>query len=764
MNEQDASLTCYESLGAEHFADSVLSPDFVSGLSERETQVCPLYQEDATDFNKRPIEEPDAQEETDRRKRIQLENLLDRDPFDSNLFQFVDEKHTTQTDVPDDPSDRYTVTEPIQSYSFIAEAVERKERDMQLTEAKIYEHCTFEEVGWNPSAVTFHAVIRESGTVATAIMNATGDADSDVAQVVRLFRDSGCTASLFKYDDQVLGRRRLSAKYASEADELEIRRRRSIDRLKLIAFYKSRSNRSHLYMQLIRSIIANGTGPDDLREKLARATERLISNGQEHPTMEDVFFEMILMDGYVSCLFMRLARQLYFLPPSYTDIPLYCKNEECKQVVLCPLWCLHCGGKAVSVMNQAVIDNFTNGTEDIRHIQFAFDAIAATFGASAFNSRRGVFSTSAFLLSSAAISIGEPLMKASLKKLAKSLFSNNERRGLGTLGVFKQRWTAASPDFVFKSYVEHIVSGTWLRELGYNSIKEHGSPCSNTKGRLAQVERREIFGFEPGSVSKLDVPVSCKRYCSTCGCMRNKVERRLVSDDGKTETMIVQLPPTKGPYLIMDELNMDETQFYCSKCKNPLEKQIWFKDFTNLLSWPFVFEKAGIPLTDNQPHFNRRHITTKAVVFLARKARPYQSLERLGRLNYYHQCYFVTHLVLVASEYGTRSIADRSAFIEEHSFMSNAMDYAIKTKDVELVGEFCFCLKILADHPGNNMALANGMTFLRKSLANMDEVEAWVRFADDLEKRIHILYCIITGLFMHRRDLPSHDISTWADF
>jgi len=74
--------------------------------------------------------------------------------------------------------------------------------------------------------------------------------------------------------------------------------------------------------------------------------------------------------------------------------------------------------------------------------------------------------------------------------------------------------------------------------------------------------------------------------------------------------------------------------------------------------------------------------------------RCYQRLEDIGRDFYKHQCYFLTHLIYVFSDWGEHTL-NRQLFAEEFDFIIRNMVIAIRLKDSEIVGEFLQCLKIL---------------------------------------------------------------------
>jgi hypothetical protein len=79
--------------------------------------------------------------------------------------------------------------------------------------------------------------------------------------------------------------------------------------------------------------------------------------------------------------------------------------------------------------------------------------------------------------------------------------------------------------------------------------------------------------------------------------------------------------------------------------------------------------------------------------------RSYQSLDILGMNTFTHQCYFVTHLIYLFSDYGQHTL-NRHLFAEEFFFIIESMGVAVHIlDDPEIVGEFLQCMRILQVRP-----------------------------------------------------------------
>lgn len=75
--------------------------------------------------------------------------------------------------------------------------------------------------------------------------------------------------------------------------------------------------------------------------------------------------------------------------------------------------------------------------------------------------------------------------------------------------------------------------------------------------------------------------------------------------------------------------------------------------------------------------------------------RSYLTPEELGPTLFTDQCYLATHVIFLFSDYGKHPLK-RQLFTEEFMLIVRHIDYVCTTlEDVEVVGEFLHCLKIL---------------------------------------------------------------------
>jgi hypothetical protein len=102
-------------------------------------------------------------------------------------------------------------------------------------------------------------------------------------------------------------------------------------------------------------------------------------------------------------------------------------------------------------------------------------------------------------------------------------------------------------------------------------------------------------------------------------------------------------------------------------------------------------------------------------------ARSYQRIDELGEDYFKLQCYYLTHLIYVFSDWGQHTL-HRQLFAEEFEFIVINMRLVIEDlKDPEIVSEFLNCLRIMQFIPEEDPCIT-------------ELVLRGVRFLIDLEK------------------------------
>ena len=106
--------------------------------------------------------------------------------------------------------------------------------------------------------------------------------------------------------------------------------------------------------------------------------------------------------------------------------------------------------------------------------------------------------------------------------------------------------------------------------------------------------------------------------------------------------------------------------------------------------WCYLFEEVGVPLVC---HDGARVSWADAAALLP-GARRYRPLAELGDDFFRLQCYFLTHFLYVASDWGAHALR-AELYAEELAFLLENLSVVVRLDDPELVGEFVQCLGIL---------------------------------------------------------------------
>jgi len=142
----------------------------------------------------------------------------------------------------------------------------------------------------------------------------------------------------------------------------------------------------------------------------------------------------------------------------------------------------------------------------------------------------------------------------------------------------------------------------------------------------------DVMGYDP-SVDKF--PLTPKSHCSNCG---NEVITRGAKVAGATSSK--------------NGKNKEGQCTKCSECNHRLKMKVDYGCLTDALVWAYVFEDVGIDIRCNN------HSTSLAeVVSIMPLARCYQRIDELGHNFWKLQCYFLTHLIYVFSDWGQHALS-----------------------------------------------------------------------------------------------------------
>lgn len=230
----------------------------------------------------------------------------------------------------------------------------------------------------------------------------------------------------------------------------------------------------------------------------------------------------------------------------------------------------------------------------------------------------------------------------------------------------------------------------------------------------------DVIGFDP---RKHGVPMTHVGHCPNCG------KENVVNNQVKSNAC-------------------------CQNCNSTLESHTDYGALTDALVWAYLFEEVGMSLTC---HNSTVHLVD--VMSLLPQVRcAYKELPELGHDFFRLECYFVTHLIYVASDWGRHSLR-QDLFLEELIFLTRNLDEVVRNKDPELAGEFVQCLHILGVTKSNSLTAWNSiqcaMMFLMTVEESLGAKGTWVRNDLRIYDQYHASYCGALGLLAYRFQLES---------
>lgn len=184
----------------------------------------------------------------------------------------------------------------------------------------------------------------------------------------------------------------------------------------------------------------------------------------------------------------------------------------------------------------------------------------------------------------------------------------------------------------------------------------------------------------------------------------------------------------------------------CSSCGHVMQQKVDYSSLCDALVFAYIFEDIGIDFTCGS-----ERLTLMDIVKLLPLARCYQRIDELGKDTYKWQCYFITHVIYVFSDWGQHPLS-RQLFAEEFEFLVGNMDLAIRLNDPELVGEFLQCLKILGMEEWQDQdvwyVMTVGYEYLMKLEYSLQGMGRWIT-SRNAKDQYHTSYCASIGLLEH---------------
>ncbi|MES1912725.1 MAG: hypothetical protein MHM6MM_004951 [Cercozoa sp. M6MM] len=178
---------------------------------------------------------------------------------------------------------------------------------------------------------------------------------------------------------------------------------------------------------------------------------------------------------------------------------------------------------------------------------------------------------------------------------------------------------------------------------------------------------------------------------------------------------------------------------------------------TRALVWTSVLEDCDVRLRRGEGDVGdgpQQPVTLAEIAAQLPSLRPYGNEALLDAGNFSHACYFITHLLFVASSDDSRSWGARSLdpadFVEELVFLlAHMRDVVRHKKDAELVGEFLQSLRLLGLDDSHPLQLL-GMNFLLERERTLRGAGQGGMFVPSRScsyyMRYHAVYCAVAGL------------------
>ena len=126
--------------------------------------------------------------------------------------------------------------------------------------------------------------------------------------------------------------------------------------------------------------------------------------------------------------------------------------------------------------------------------------------------------------------------------------------------------------------------------------------------------------------------------------------------------------------------------------------------------------------------------------------RPYKGHDMLEWEDYFDQCYMITHVIFVLSNWGELSL-DQNMFPHEYFFIIRNLPIHMYTGDIHLVSEFLECLRIFGT-PDSSDLIQKGITLL---LENQNVDGSWdSNKGTDAYTQYHATMCACQAMLAHR--------------
>lgn len=197
-----------------------------------------------------------------------------------------------------------------------------------------------------------------------------------------------------------------------------------------------------------------------------------------------------------------------------------------------------------------------------------------------------------------------------------------------------------------------------------------------------------------------------------------------------------------------------KTSEQCVKCKKTLRNTVDYEAFCHAMVWAGLFRDLGMKIRTRSGECDLDTVMKNFILL-----RPYKSLDEIGVMAFKHQCYLITHLIFVMSNWGAYSLP-RDHFLPEFLFLLYSLKIVIKLGDPEIAGELVQCLRILGMHE-DDFPIQKGVLYLLGREKSLKSKGHWIQNSKYFYQRYHAIYCAIVGMFRYPLDSESKFPDQW---
>ena len=124
--------------------------------------------------------------------------------------------------------------------------------------------------------------------------------------------------------------------------------------------------------------------------------------------------------------------------------------------------------------------------------------------------------------------------------------------------------------------------------------------------------------------------------------------------------------------------------FICKECEQNIIPNIDYSIICDDFIWIYLFLDIEISWSDLSNSCDWMESYLRRLLELFPLVRSYQSIDKIGKDSFIHECYFITHLVFAFSNYGQHPLS-REIFAEEFIFILENLPILVSIDEVDSV-------------------------------------------------------------------------------